>query len=84
MEPKWIQNLDKKINRQRRNVSHTQFILPCSIYNSYTEHQHRIHERLQYKSGNVKRDTLVYQVKLLKQELKATSSKVSYHRIKIW
>ena len=32
---------------------------------------------------NVKRDTLVLRVKLLTQELKATSSKVSYHSKKI-
>ena len=57
--------------------------MSCSVNNSYTEHQHRIRERLQYKFGNVKRDTLVYRVKLLTQELKATSSKVSYHRKKI-
>ena len=50
---------------------------------SYTEHQHRIRERLRYKFGNVKCDILVYRVKLLTQELKATSSKVSYHRKKI-
>ena len=47
-----------------------------------TEHQRRIRERLRYKFGNVKRDILVYRVKLLTQELKATSSKVSYHRKK--
>ena len=82
-EPKWIQNLDNKIKRLRRDISHTQLILSCSVNNSYTEHQRRIRERLRYKFGNVKRDTLVYRVKLLTQELKATSSKVSYHRKKI-
>ena len=82
-EPKWIQNLDNKIQRLRRDISHTQLILSCSVNNSYTEHHHRIRERLQYKFGNVNRDTLVYGVKLLTQELKATSSKVSYHRKKI-
>ena len=76
-EPKWIQNLDNKIKRLRRDISH------CSVNNSYTEHQRRIRERLRYKFGNVKHDTLVYRVKLLTQELKATSSKVSYHRKKI-
>ena len=55
-------------------------MLSCSVKNIYTEHQHRICERLQYK---VRRDTLVYRVKLLTQEIKATSSKVTYHRKKI-
>ena len=82
-EPKWIQNLDNKIKRLRRDISHTQLILSCSVNNNYTEHQRRIRERLRYKFGNVKRDTLVYRVKLLTQELKTTSSKVSYHRKKI-
>ena len=82
-EPKWILNLDNKIKRLRRDISHTQLILSCSVNNNYTEHQRRIRERLRYKFGNVKRDTLVYRVKLLTQELKATSSKVSYHRKKI-
>ena len=83
VKPKWIQNLDNKIQRLRRDVSHTQLILSCSANNSYTEHQHRIRERLRYKFGNVKRGRLVYRVKLLTQELKAISSKVSYHRKKI-
>ena len=82
-EPKSIQNLEYKIKRLRREISHTQLILSCSINNSYNEHQHRICERLRYKFGNVKRGTLLYQVKLLTQELKATSSKLSYHRKKI-
>ena len=82
-EPKWILNLDNKIKRLRRDISHTQLILSCSVNNNYTEHQRRIRERLRYKFGNVKRDTLVYRVKLLTQELKTTSSKVSYHRKKI-
>ena len=76
-------NLDDKIKRLRRDITHTQLILPCSVNNSYTEHQRRIRERLRYKFGNVKRDTLVYRLRLLTQELKATSSKVSYHRKKI-
>ena len=64
-KPKWIQNLDNKIQRLRRDVSHTQLILSCSVNNSYTEHQHGIRERLRYKFGNVKRSRLVYRVKLL-------------------
>ena len=82
-EPKLMQNLDNKIKRQRRDISHAQLILSCFVNNSCTEHQRRICERLRYKFGNVKRDTLVYRVKLLTQELKATSSKVSYQRTKI-
>ena len=82
-EPKWIQNLDNKIKRLKRDICHTQLILSCCVNNSYTEDQRRIHERLRYKFGNVKRNTLVYRVKLLTQERKATSSKVSYHRKKI-
>ena len=38
-----------------------------------------IPERLRHKLGKVKSDTLVLRVKLVTQELKATSSKVSYH-----
>ena len=82
-EPKLMQNLDNKIKQQRRDISHAQLILSCFVNNSCTEHQRRICERLRYKFGNVKRDTLVYRVKLLTQELKATSSKVSYQRTKI-
>ena len=33
-EPKWIQNLDNKIKRLRRDISHTQLILSCSVNNS--------------------------------------------------
>ena len=82
VEPKWIQNLDNKVKRLRRDMSHTQLMLSCSVNNSYTEHQRRSCERLRYKFGNVKRNALVYRVKLLTQELKATSSKVSCHRKK--
>ena len=67
-EPKWIQNLYNKIKRLRRDISYT---------------QRKIRKRLRYKFGKAKRDTLVYRAKLLTQELKATSSKVSYHRKKI-
>ena len=56
VEPKWIQNMDNKLKQLRRDISHTQLILSCSVNNSYTEHQHRIRERLQYKFGNVKHD----------------------------
>ena len=49
VEPKWIQNLENKIKQLRRDISHTQLILTCSINNSYTEHQCRICERLRYK-----------------------------------
>ena len=42
-----------------------------------------IPQRLRHKFGNVKPDTLVLRVKLVTQELKATSSKVSYHMKKI-
>ena len=58
-EPKWIQNLDNKIKRLRREISHTQFILSCSANNSYTKHQRRIREWLRYKFGNEKCDRLV-------------------------
>ena len=54
--------------------------MTCSVNNSYTKHQPRIRERLRYKFGNVKLDKLVYRVKLLTQELKAKSSKLSHHR----
>ena len=37
-EPNWIQNLENKIKRLRRDISHTQLILLCSVNNSYTEH----------------------------------------------
>ena len=60
VEPKWIQNMDNKFKQLRRDISHTQLILSCSVNNSCTEHQHRIFERLQYKFGNVKPDILVY------------------------
>ena len=75
--------MDNKFKQLRRDISHTQLILSCSVNNSCTEHQHRICERLQYKFGNVKHDILVYRVKPLTQELKDASSKVSCHRKKI-
>ena len=83
VESKRIKNLDNKIKRLRSDISHRQLILSCSVNNSYTKHQRSIRERLRYKFGNVKRDTLLYWVKMLTQELKATSSKVSYYRKKI-
>ena len=66
-EPKWIQNLKNRIKRLRRDISHSQLMLPCSVNNSYTEHQHRICESLRYEFGNVEHDTVVYQVKLLRK-----------------
>ena len=33
-KPKWIQNLDNEIKWLRKDISHAQLILPCSINNS--------------------------------------------------
>ena len=33
-KPKWIQNLDNEIRWLRKDISHAQLILPCSINNS--------------------------------------------------
>ena len=66
-EPKWIQNLKNRIKRLRRDISHSQLMLACSVNNRYTEHQQRICESLRYEFGNVEHDTVVYQVKLLRK-----------------
>ena len=66
-----------------RDISHTELILSSSIKSCYTEHQLRTRKKLRCEFGNVKRDKLVLRLKLLTQELKATLSKVSYHKKKV-
>ena len=44
-EPRWIQNLDNKTKPLRKDISHTQLILLCSVNSSYTEHQRRIRKK---------------------------------------
>ena len=77
-KPKWMVQLSDKINRLRRDIAHTELIQKCK--NSYTASQKRIRNRLIRKFRNIKQNTLIYHLKCLKQELKATFSHLNYQK----
>ena len=79
-EPKWVVQFTTKINRIRRDIAHIELIQKCKQTNSYTANQKRIRNRLIRKYRNIKQHTLTYHIKCLKQELKATSSRLNYQK----
>ena len=79
-EPKWLTSLQNKIDSIRRNIAHIELILKCKETNTFSRKQLKICKRLRKKFGNTKKGNLVYRQKLLKNELKATSTKLKYQR----
>ena len=79
-EPKWVVQFTTKINRIRRDIAHNKLIQKCKQTNSYTANQKRIRNRLIRKYNNIKQHTLTYHIKCLKQEQKATSSRLNYQK----
>ena len=79
-EPKWVVKFTTKINRIRRDIAHIELMQKCKQTISYTGNQKRIRNRLIRKYRNIKECTLTYHIKCLKQELKATSSRVNHQK----
>ena len=69
-----------KINRIRRDIAHIELTQKCKQTNSYTANQKRIRNRLIRKYRNIEEHTLTYHIKCLKQELKATSSRLNHQK----
>ena len=76
--PGWIRNLEQKIISLRRKIAHTELIINCKQLNTFTPHQRKISSKLKRLLGNTKIRTLEYNLKILKQVLKAISKKLSY------
>ena len=79
-EPKWVVQFTTKINRIRRDIAHIELIQKCKQTKSYTANQERIRNRLIRKYRNNKEHTLTYHIKCLKQELKATFSRLNHQK----
>ena len=79
-EPKRMVQFTIKINRIRRDIAHIELIKKCKQTSSYTANQKRIRNRLIRKYRNIKQQTLTYYIKSLKQELKATTSRLNYQK----
>ena len=77
-KPGWIRNLEQKIVSLRRKIAHTEVIIKCKQLNTFPTHQIKISTKLKRLFGNTKIRTLEYNLKILKQDLKATSKKLSY------
>ena len=75
-KPGWIINLDQKIVLLRRKTAHTELIIKYK--QPFTTHQLKISTKLKQLFGNTKIRTLEYNEKILKQDLEATSNKLSY------
>ena len=59
-------------------IGHNELIIKCKQLNTFTSHQLKISTKLKQLFGNTKIRTLEYNLKILKQDLKALSKKVSY------
>ena len=75
-KPGWIINLDQRIVLLRRKIAHTELIIKYK--QPFTTHQLKISTKLKQLFGNTKIRTLEYNEKILKQDLEATSNKLSY------
>ena len=75
-KPGWIRNLEQKIVSLRRKIAHTELIIKCKQLNTFTTYQRKISARLKRLFGNTKIRTLEYNLKILKQDLKATYKKL--------
>ena len=77
-KPGWIRNLEEKIVSQRHKIVHTEVFANCKKLNIFTTHQIKISTKRKPLFRNTKIRTLEYSLKILKQDLKATSKKLSY------
>ena len=59
-EPKWLIQLNERINRLRRDITHIGVVLECKQNNHFTNNQIKIQQRLRRKFGNTRRNTLIY------------------------
>ena len=77
-KPGWIKNLEQKIVLLRRKIAHAELIIKCKQLNTFTTHDRKISTKLKQLFSNTKIRTLEYNLKILEQDLKATSKKLSY------
>ena len=77
-KPEWIRTLEQKIVSLTREITHTELTIRCKQVNTFTNHQIKISTKLKQLFGNTKIKTLEYNLKILKQDFKATSKKLSY------
>ena len=80
--PKWLANLDQRLTKLRKTIAHINVVLECKRSNHFTRHQLKVRENLHRKFDNTKSSNLHSKLYILKQELKATSSKIRYQEKK--
>ena len=78
--PQWITNIEAKILRLRRTISHLTTIINCKKTGIFTNHQKDLKERYYKKYGNTKLHTLKFKLTVLKHNLCATSTKLKYQK----
>ena len=81
-QPKWLSNLDQKVIKLRKTIGHINVVLECKRSNNFTRHQLQVRENLHRKFGYTKSSTLHSKLNILKQKLKASSSKIRYQEKK--
>ena len=74
-KPRWIRNLEQKIVLLKRKIVHTELITKCKQLNTFTTHQLKTSTKLKQLFGI---RSLEYNLKILKEYLKATSKRLSY------
>ena len=68
---------ENSITNTAREITHTELTIKCKQVNTFTTHQIKISTKLKQLFGNSKIRTLEYDLKILKQDFKATSKKLS-------
>ena len=73
-----VNNIKNKIVVLRKKIGQLIALINCKTTGNFTNHQKEIKQRFDKKYGNVRLTTL--KDRLLKQELKATSTKLKWHK----
>ena len=80
--PKWLNNIENKIAVLRKKIDQLTTLINCKTTGNFTNHQKEIKKKFDKKYGNTRLTTLNFNLKLLKQERKATSTNLKWHKKK--
>ena len=77
-KPKWLIQLEVSINNVRKQIGQLTTVIECLNKGMFTKHQNRLKQIYTKKYGNSKRKTFEYKLSMLKQSLRAKTTKLKY------
>ena len=80
--PRWMIKFEDSINRMRKDIGQIHTLIRCKKSNTFTAHQLSLKHKFQKKYGSTKTRTFIYNLALLKHDLKATCTKFKYSKRK--